>query len=213
VPQAALAGVLLYVASRIVRLGTIRDVVRQAPIEALLILITMAAVDLLPIPTGVAIGIALSLGHGAWLATKTKPVEYLNVPGTTIWWPRSAAHEGQTLPGVLVAGFPAPLLFANAEPFRRDMLAFVERHLPLRLFVLEGSGIADIDYTAAQAVCAVIESLRKRGIDIALARLESVRAHQSLEKFKVLEALGSDNVYLSVAEAVAAHIKPARVVS
>jgi sulfate permease, SulP family len=131
------------------------------------------------------------------------------VPGTTIWWPKSEGHKGQTLAGVLVAGFPAPLLFANAEPFRRDMLAFIEQHLPLKLFVLEGSGIADIDYTAAQAVRDVILNCRQRGIEVAITRLESMRAYRSLEKFRVLELLGAERIHLSVAEAVSAHAMPA----
>ena len=56
VPQAALAGVLLFVALRIIRLGIIVTVARQAPAEFGLILLTAAAVVVLPIPTGVAIG-------------------------------------------------------------------------------------------------------------------------------------------------------------
>ena len=204
VPQAALAGVLLFVASRIVRLNVITTVVRQAPGEAALIALTMAGVILLPIPTGVAIGIGLSLIHGAWIATQTKASEFKHVPGTTIWWPANQQGATQSLPGVLVAGFAAPILFANAETFRRGLLALIEARQPLKLVVLEAGGVAHLDYTAAEAAREVIESCRKRGIDFAVARLESVRAHQALERFGLLELLGKDHLFLSVADAVAA---------
>jgi len=207
VPQAALAGVLLFVASRIVRVGTIAAVTRQAPGEAALIAITALGVLLLPIPTGVAIGIGMSLVHGVWITTNTHVVEYRHVPGTTIWWPASAFHAqaGETAPGVLVVGFAAPLLFANAEPFRRGMLEIVDGHRPLGLVVLEAGAIAELDYTAAEALREVIESCHHRGIDFAIARFESVRARRKLERFGLLPVLGEDRLYLSVAEAVAAH--------
>ena len=48
-PQAALAGVLLFVARRIFRLSTILTVARQAPAEFALILSTAFAIILLPI--------------------------------------------------------------------------------------------------------------------------------------------------------------------
>jgi SulP family sulfate permease len=163
----------------------------------------------LPIPTGVAIGIGLSLVHGVWITTHTRVSEFRNVPDTTIWWPVHAdVHadaRGVSLPGVRVLGFPAPLLFANAEIFKRGMMAAIDApgtSAP-SLVVLEGGGMADVDYTAAQAVREVIENCRAREIDFAIARLESVRARDALERFGVLALLGADHLFHSVAEAVA----------
>jgi MFS superfamily sulfate permease-like transporter len=70
--------------------------------------------------------------------------------------------------------------------------------------ILEAQGIAEVDYTAAAALRAVIEDCRRRGHDFAIARLESERARQSLERFGVLEVLGPDRLFLSVAHAVEA---------
>ena len=53
VPQAALAGVLLFVAQHILRWKVFASVYRQAPVEFLLILVTMTAIVVLPIETGV----------------------------------------------------------------------------------------------------------------------------------------------------------------
>ena len=208
VPQAALAGVLLFVALRIVRADVIASVARQAPGEAALIGLTAVAVIALPIPTGVAIGIGLSLLHGVWIATQTRVTEFRHLPGTTIWWPahtaKGTSDGGETVEGVLVAGFSASLVFANAEPFRRGMEATIATRSTIRLVVLEAGGIATVDYTAAQALRSLIESCRARDIVFAIARLESVRARDALEKFNVLATLGADRLFMSVAEAVAA---------
>jgi sulfate permease, SulP family len=173
-----------------------------------LIGLTAVAVMALPIPTGVAIGIGLSLLHGVWTATQTRVTEFRHLPGTTIWWPASPSEgtsaKGEMVERVLVAGFSASLVFANAEPFRRGMEAAIAARSAVRLVVLEAGGIATIDYTAAQTLQSLIESCRSRDITFAIARLESARARDALEKFGVLAVLGPDRLFMSVAEAVAA---------
>ena len=165
VPRAALAGLLLFVALRIVRFGVIATVARQALGEFALIVATAAAVIVLPVPTGVAIGVGLSLLHGVWITTHTRVIELRPVPDTTIWWPASQnggdrKETGEGQPGLLVVSFAAPLLFANADVFRRGMAAAIARR-PVSVVVLEAQGIAEIDYTAAQALRAVIEDCRQ----------------------------------------------------
>jgi len=206
VPEAALAGILLFVAQRIVRIGTIVKLVRQAPVEFLLVLLTAAAVIVLPIQTGVAIGISLSLLHGLSMTTRTQPVELQKIPGTTIWWPPGNSEQGSRQEGVVVIAFNAPLLFANAETFKRGMIDTIDAHdRPPFLVVLEASGIADIDFTAAEALTEVISYCRAANIRFAVARLESVRAKKALDRYGVLARLRPDHLFHSVDEAVKAH--------
>lgn len=205
IPEAALAGVLLFVAYRIVRVDTILEIARQAPIEGILILLTAAAIVVLPIQTGVATGIALSLAQGVATSIRTRPVELRRLPGSTVWWPPETAARGERQDGVAVIAFQAPLLFANADTFKRAMIAMIDAHEhPLRLVVLEASGIADIDFTAAAALKQVIEHCHARQIRFALARLESVRAQRALERLGVLAALGTGNLFHSAEDAVRA---------
>jgi MFS superfamily sulfate permease-like transporter len=202
VPEAALAGVLLFVAQRIVRVDTIVKIARQAPVECLLILLTATAIILLPIQTGVAIGVGLSLVHGVWMAIQTHPVELRKLPGTTIWWPPEVPGQGEKQQGVAVYAFQAPLLFANAEIFKREMIEMIESYdPPPSLVVLEASGIAHVDFTAAQAFIEIISHCRTSNIRFAVARLESAKAHSALNRFGVLYVLGPDSLFHSVDEA------------
>jgi MFS superfamily sulfate permease-like transporter len=203
VPQAALAGVLIFVAQRIFRLDEMAQVARQAPREFLLVIFTAVAMILLPIEAGAAIGIGLSLLHGVWMTIHTHPLELYRLPGTTVWWPLADKGARERQKGVTVIAYQAPLLFANAETFKAGMMAIVEdeRERP-SLVVLEASGIADIDFTAAQAMKEVIARCKARGIRFAIARLESIRAQDALERFGILDALGAGHLFHSVAEAV-----------
>jgi len=205
VPQAALGGVLLFVAMRIIRLSQIVAIYRQSIGELLLVIATAAAIIVLPIEQGVAIGIALSLLHGIWSNTRARVTVFERVPGTSIWWPSNPHIPGETEPHVVVAGFQAPLSFLNAYHFRRDVMGLVQSSAQQpRLIVLEATGIVEIDFTAAQVLSDTINACGSLGTGFAIARLESIRAQQAIEKFGINALIETGRPFHSVEEAIRA---------
>ena len=203
VPNAALGGVLLFVALRIIRFRQIAMIFRQSIPEFFLIVATAASIIVLPIEQGVAIGIALSLLHGVWSTTRARLVVFERVPGTTIWWPTSTHIAGERIPGVLVVGLQAPLAFLNASTFHADLLAMLQKTRP-HLLVLEAAATAEIDFTAAQLLLDLFTQCREQNIDVAIARLESLRAQDAFERFRLYDVLPRDHIFRSVDEAVRA---------
>ena len=197
VPEAALGGVLLFVAQRIIRVAQIARVYRASKGEFLLIMATAAAIVVLPIEQGVALGITLSLLHGIWSTTRAHLITFERVPDTTIWWPAHPHIRGEQLSDIAVIGFQAPLSFLNAATFRANLQHLLQRRSP-RLLVLEASAMVEIDYTAAQALHEVIEQCNKDGIVFAVARLESLRAQEAFERFGLYDVLPRDRVFRSV---------------
>ena len=202
VPEAALGGVLLFVALRIIRFRQIATIYRQSLAEFLLIVATAAAIIALPIQQGVAIGIGLSLLHGIWSTTRARLVMFERVPDTTIWWPTHPYIKGERVPNVVVVGMQAPLSFLNATSFHSDVLDVVQAEKP-KLLVFEASGTPEIDFTAAQTLLDLIRQCGALGVTIAVARLESLRAQAAFERFGLYDVLPRDHVFHSVAEAVA----------
>jgi sulfate permease, SulP family len=210
IPIAALAGVLLYVAQRIVRFSTIAAIWRQSRAEFALLIVTMAAILIVPIQQGVGFGIVLSLLHGIWTTTRGRPVEFVRIPGTSIWWPRGRAQQGEgraqqgeRVKGVLVAGFQAPLSFLNANELHQTLQELVSaRTDTLKLLIIEAANVAEIDYTAAQVLAAAIRRFRSEGLDVAIARLESTRAEEACARFGIIDLLGADHLFHSVEQAV-----------
>jgi SulP family sulfate permease len=201
VPEAALAGLLLFVARRLFRLDTMKSVAAQSRAEFLLLLATAIAIVIMPIQAGVGVGIALSLLHGVWTIAQTRAVEFHRVPGTTIWWPVSPEFRGETVPGILVVGFQAPLFFLNAETFRSSLEA-VARDAKLRAIILEAGSIAELDYSGAETLAALIRSWREKGVDFAVARLESLRAQNAFARFGLVGLLSGRRWFHSVEDAV-----------
>jgi MFS superfamily sulfate permease-like transporter len=206
VPDAALGGILLFVALRIVRIRQMVTIYRQSFGEFLLVLATAALIIVLPIQQGASLGILLSLLHGVWSTTRAKLVQFDRVPGTTIWWPAHPHIAGERLPGVVVVGLQAPLSFLNALGFRTEVSNVLRTATP-KLLVLEASGMVEIDFTAAQVLLALFKECREHGVTVAVARLESVRAQNAFERFELYDALPRDHVFHSVDEAVRALAK------
>jgi len=201
VPDAALGGILLFVALRIIRAKQIVTIFRQSFAEFLLILATAALIIVLPIQQGAALGIILSLLHGIWSTTRAKLVEFERVPDTTIWWPAHPHIAGERVPGVAVVGLQAPLSFLNAPAFRNDVDNVVKAE-NMKLMVIEASGMVEIDFTAAQVLLDVLKACREQNVTVAVARLESTRAQDAFERFGLYEALPREHVFHSVEEAV-----------
>ncbi|MGH6823876.1 MAG: SulP family inorganic anion transporter, partial [Methylocella sp.] len=203
VPLTALAGILIFVATRIVHVGEIITIFRHAFGEFMLILATLTAIVVLPVGAGVATGIMLSLLHGIWSTTRARLITFEKVPGTSIWWPPGRDLKGETIEGVLVIAFQAPLSFLNAYTFQDGARrAARQSRTPLDLIVLEASSIVEIDFTAAQILIEFIEFCAQSKVRFAVARLESVRAGEAFEHLGITAAVHRDHFFRSVDEAI-----------
>ena len=95
IPEAALSGILLFVAARIVRLKEMVQVFASSPIEAALIVATAVAIVVLPIENGVALGIGLSLLQGLWASARMRVRPMGKIAGTSV----VAAHRDRRARG------------------------------------------------------------------------------------------------------------------
>ena len=205
IPEAALSGILLFVAARIVRVKQMAEVIAASPWEAALILATAAGIVILPIENGVGMGVGLSLLYGLWSSARTHVLPLRKIVGTSVWWPELPARALETIDGVSVVAFQAPLTFLNAEVFERDMLAEIQPgRSDVKLVVLEAAGVIDIDFSAAQSLRSVITACRAAGVDFALARLEAVAAQRALARLGLADLIGADHIFDTVAAAVEA---------
>ncbi len=205
VPEAALAAVLIFIATRIFRVGDMLKIARQSRLEVALVAAAAMLVIVLPINDGMIFSILLSLFYGSYALARPPCVELTHVPGTTIWWPPGPQEKGETQPGVLVFAAAAPIYFMNVRFILgrlRECVASAPQ--PVKLVVLEAGAIIDIDYTGALALEAEIRALRDRRIDVALARLSDERAQTAATRTGLIAQIGQDHVFKSADEAIRA---------
>ncbi|MBV9631389.1 MAG: SulP family inorganic anion transporter [Xanthobacteraceae bacterium] len=205
VPEAALAGVLMFIALRICRIDTIRKIYLNGGMETLLVIASAALVVIMPIQAGVAMSIGLSLLHSLYIVARPDSAVLARVPHTTIWWNLLPEAPGEHEPGVLVFAPGAPINFTNAYYIRDKLQAAIAKlPEPCRLVVLEANGVIDFDFTGADIMQQMITELRSQGTDVVLARLESEIARHAAERAGLLALLGPDHVFRSVEDAIQA---------
>ncbi len=207
IPTAALSGILIFVALRLVRVKDMAAIFQNSRSELALTAATAAGIILLPIEWGVALGVGLSILHGVWSGARIRVQPMSRIPGSTIWWPTASKGGSvrETLPGVAVLAFPAPLTFLDAASFTRDFLA--EVHLgggAIKLAIFEAAGVVMVDFTAARALERVVKACQDAGVTFAVARLESVAAQDAFTRLGLTRLIGADHMFASVAEALEA---------
>ncbi len=205
VPLAALAGVLVAIAIRILRMREMAHILRDGGLEILLVVASAGLIIALPIETGMLCSIVLSLLQSFYSVARPLCSEMARVPGTTVWWPPSHGELGEYQPGVVVFAPAAPLNFTNAVFVCRLLQKAATRApVPVRLVVIEASGMISLDYTGSRVLQQTVAALRAKGIEVALARLSAERAELQAARTGLLRTLGAARVFKSVEDAVQA---------
>jgi len=204
-PQAAFGGVLVFIGVRIFRTRDMLEIARRGGVEIWFVVAAAVFVVALPIETGMALSVILSLARGVYIVARPPSAELVHVRGTTIWWPPSDDVRGERVAGIVVFAPAAPIAFTNGQYIAARLRAAVARAAqPVRLLVIEAGGVIDVDYTGAEILCDTIATLRDSGVDVAIARLSDARALSAARRTGLIAAVGDASVFQTVHEAVEA---------
>jgi MFS superfamily sulfate permease-like transporter len=212
VPLAALAGVLLFVASRIFHGRELLAIARFDALEFGLAAVTLLIVAFVGIEQGIAVAVGLAILDRARRTSRPQLHVLGRIPGTTSWIP-VGAQQAAPLPGVLVVLFATPLWYANSVHFREQLTeALTREEEPVRLVVLDAAGMTDLDFTGSQALGAALDELDARQVAFALARVAQ-HVRDSLERSGLLARIGEGRLFPSVDEAVSGGLQLADAVA
>ena len=204
VPVTALAGVLLFVASRIFHGRDLLAIARFDPFEFGLAVITLLTVAFVGVEQGIAVAVGLAILDRTRLSARPQLHVLGRIPQTTSWAPISGPEQATQVPGVLVVLFATPLWYANAIHFRAQLEDSLTRAIgPPRLVVLDAVGMSDLDYTGSRSLREALDALDREQISFALARAGE-HVHNSLARSGLLERIGENRLFPSVDEAVTA---------
>ncbi len=104
--------------------------------------------------------------------------------------------------GLALYHFGANLYYANAQAFQTEAILLVDELGPnVEWFVLDASGIGDIDFTAAETMRKLVPALKKRGVTL---KLTDVTDHMlaELKASDLRGVIGADNIYRTLRDAV-----------
>lgn len=208
VPLAALAGILIWVASRIVHGRDLAAIARFSRFELVLAVVCALSVAFVGVEQGIAVAVALAVFDRARRGARPQIHVLGRIPGTTSFAPVGGTEAVELEPGVLVVLFAVPLWYANAFHFRDSIHRLISQADPPRTVVLDAIGMSDIDYTGTIALRAVLDELERRQILLVMARTGHT-LRSGLERGGLLERIGASSFFSSVGEAVES-VEPSR---
>jgi len=203
-PQAMLAAMLVYIASKLFQAGELRTILRFDRLEFTFAAATLLVVAVIGVEQGVALAMILSLADRTRRSARPHDTILGRAPGTDHWIPVDIGLPTEQVAGVLVYLVYAPLWYGNAEYLRmriRDLIDAAPS--PVHAVVLDAAAMSDIDYTGLQALRDLTTELGHRAVTIGIARTSRL-VHHDLRHGAILEQLGPDHLFASVDQAVTA---------
>jgi SulP family sulfate permease len=110
--------------------------------------------------------------------------------------------DAETVPGLVVYRFDAPIFFANARHLRVEARALVAgAHTPVRWFVLDASAVFDLDVTAAEGLEKLRREFEEEGVVLGIAEARAPM-RRMLWRTGLVERIGRENLHPTVGAAV-----------
>jgi len=169
IPLAALAGVLIFIGGRLIKVAQFRNILAASKWEFSLALVSMLGVMFIGVEQGLAIAVALAILDQTWRSARPRMVELGRRSGTTSWEPFEEVGV-ERVDHILALLFGEELFFANAGIFRREMHDLLAKLPETEHVIIDAVAIADIDYTGMNALSQVVADLTTDKISISFAR-------------------------------------------
>ncbi|GAA3192781.1 SulP family inorganic anion transporter [Streptomyces ramulosus] len=198
IPLAALAGVLLATAVRMVEVGSLRAMARATRSDAVVLVLTAVATLALDLVYAVIIGLAVAGALALRAVARQTRMEQVSfaahLPG------EDRAEEHALLAEHIVAyRIDGPLFFAGAHRFLLELSEVAD----VRVMILRMSRVMTIDATGALVLKDAVEKLNRRGIVVLTSGLRpgQRRVLDSVGALELLRREGRE--YATTPEAIA----------
>ena len=203
-PLAALGGLVVYAAARLVDVAEIRRIAAFRRSETVIMAAAFVGVVLFDLLVGIGIAVGLSVAELFTRIARAHDAVQGEVPGLAGLHDVDDYPDAITTPGLVVYRYDAPLCFANADDFRMRVLRAVrDATQPVEWVLLNMEANVEIDLTAVDMLADLHAELDARGIVVALARVKRDLA-VFLDRAGLTTRVGSEHLYPTLPTAVAA---------
>jgi SulP family sulfate permease len=163
-PTVAIAGILIHTGFSMVDVAQVRKLAAMRRFDALVAMITSAAVIAIGVLPGVILGVFLSLLKVVSQIVRPHDALLGRIPKSETLHDIGDDEAVQSIPGLVVYRFYGPLIFANVRFFIERLEHFLGREKdPVRQVILDARAIPEMDVTAAQELKKFIEKLERQG--------------------------------------------------
>ena len=208
VPAATLAAVVFSIGLHLFKYNELVHIWQMRRSEFVIAMIALAGVAVFGVQKGVMFAILISIIER--LRRQYKPYDEVLLRDREYGdWALERfnvkKHALEAPSGLLIYRFNDAIFFENAGYFCNRILRAVKRCKdPVRYFLLDGSAINDIDYTASQELGRLIGQLNTDDVQFGIAHV-SPRLRALLKRYGLFDLIGSDHIFSSVRLAIKAY--------
>ncbi|URD75950.1 STAS domain [Musa troglodytarum] len=159
---------------------------------------------------GLVIAVSISILRVLLFVSRPRTTVLGKVPNSTTYRRVDQYPVAQTVPGVLILRIDAPIYFTNASYLRERISRWIEEEndsskgeTSLQYLILDMGAVGSIDTSGISMLDEVKKIIDRRSIKLVLANPGS-EVMKKMNSSKILEAIGHEWVFLTVADAVAA---------
>ncbi len=196
-PMPAMAGIIFFVAYRLIDFKEIAHILHRSRTESLVMGITFSFCLLFDLEMAIMGGVLLSLG--VFLSQTAKPSVLVRAPLPETPQRKFVTVRDASLnecPQLRFIRIDGPLYFGTIEELEKEISRLTlqspaHQHLSINL---NGNGY--IDFFAAEFLSATIQKFRETGGHVYM-RVTPSSMRRKLEEFGVIEVLGKENLFIS----------------
>lgn len=202
VPVAALAGVIILVAWRLIDIPAIRHIMTTSASETAILLTTFVVALAINLEAAIYAGFLMSLA--LFLKRTAKPFVGIGAPDPSTpqaMFRNAELYNLTECPQILFVRVDGPLYFGSVEYLRRMFRAFEAQRPEQKHMVLIAKGAGEIDMPVADLLIEESQRRSARGGSFHLL-VKSPRSLTKLARFRVVKHLGTDHIHLTKTDAI-----------
>ena len=207
VPTPAMAGLILYVAYKLINFAEFHHVFETSRSETVILIATFLAGVAIELDFAIYVGVIASLS--VFLNRSAHPALRISTPVVSRSGRRkfrnADLHNLPECPQILSVRLDGPLYFGSVEHVEREFRRIERTRYNQKHVVLYLKGVGEIDLSGADLLIEEIREIKRRGGSFEIVALYPPLLRR-LRRFHVIEEIGDDNLHISKGDAIAAAI-------
>ncbi len=205
-PIAALGAVVIAACLSLVDVAGVWRLWSLRRMEFGLAVTSFLGVALVGVIEGIFLAVLIALAGFVWRAWRPYDAVLGRIDGLKGYHDITRHPHARRVPGLVLYRWDAPLFFANAALFRKNVLnAIASSPTRVNWVVVAAEPVTDVDVTAADVLLELDADLTRLGVELCFAGMKDpVKDH--LKRYGAFHALGPENFYPTLGQAVDAYV-------
>jgi len=201
-PNSALAAVVVSSAIGLFEIGDLRRIFRLQQWEFWLSIVCFLGVAVFGAIPGIGLAIVIAVIEFLWDGWRPHYTVLGRVEGIRGYHDIKRYPKARLIPGLVLFRWDAPLFFANAGLFNKQVAnAISDSPTPVKRVIIAAEPVTSVDITSADMLAELKETLDTSEVELHFAEMKDP-VKDKLKRFKLLQILGTDIFHPTIGAAI-----------